>query len=184
MLPALLRLFSWVVLCVGGSSCLVARHPAYWHYSRIPVNRALQPIIKLELQKATLPLGILLLLWETGSKRYQLSLNFVTSTAQYQQFDSIQYQIRTDEDQLLATGSLPFGEQKLYTFPFDPRLPSSRESYLLRCATPAHISMKKQRHALKGTFLLYAVDQTGQPARVRLDTVSLRYQKATLGSFF
>lgn len=183
MFPHALRSWSWLFLCVF-SSCVVARKPNYWHYSQIPVNRATNHVILLDLQKDTLPLGVPLVLWETGGKRYQLSLDFLTSTAEYQQFDSIQYQIRTVENRLLATGTLPFRDGKMRQVPMEPSVPSLPESHLIRCTTPARITLGKQHQSLRGTFLIYALDRHGQPALVSLDTVSLRYQKAKFGSFF
>lgn len=184
MTPHMLRSLSWLFLCVFSSSCVVGRKPKSWHYAQIPVNRAIKPVILLDLQKNILPIGVPLVLWETGGKQYQLSLDFLTSTAEYQRFDSIQYQIRTVESQLLATGTLPFRDGKLKQVPMEPSLPSLPESHLIRCTTPTRITLGKQRQSLRGTFLIYALDRNGQPALVSLDTVSLHYQKAKLGSFF
>ena len=180
----MLRSLSWLLLCVFGSGCVVGRKPTSWYYSQIPANRAIKPVILLDLQKETIPLGVPLVLWETGSKRYQLTLDFLTSTAEYQQFDSIQYQIRTVENQLLTTGTLPFRNGKMNKVALEPSLPSLPESHLIRCTTPTRILLGKQRQSLRGTFLIYAVDRNGQTAIIPLDTVSLRYQKAMLRSFF
>lgn len=184
-MPAyILRLWSWLILCALSSSCVVGRKPTSWHYAQLPANRAIKPLIVLDLQKNTLPLGVPLVLWETGGKHYQLTLDFLTSTAEYQRFDSIQYQIRTGENQILTTGTLPFCTGEIKQVPVESSPLSLPERHLIRCATPTRITLGRQRQALKGTFLIYALNRNGQPALIRLDTISLRCQKAKLRSFF
>ncbi|RTQ52434.1 hypothetical protein EJV47_05320 [Hymenobacter gummosus] len=117
------------------------------------------------------------ILWELGSRRYQLGLEFTADGVAYQQFDSIRYQIRPPGNQLLAAGTLPLRRGRVGRLPFQPSEPLVLERYLIRCATPARLRLGQPRQDLTGSFRVYAVDRAGRPTTLALDQVPLRYNK-------
>jgi hypothetical protein len=186
MSTPVLRMITGLLLAVLSSSCVASRRPAYWSYWQLhsKADQTTQPTILLDLQKETLPLPVPAVLWLIGSRQYQLTLDFLTSTMEYQQFDSIQYQLRTTQNQVLTAGTLPFRRGEVNKVPFEPSMPSLPVRYLIRCTTPARIPLSKQRQPLMGTFLIYAKDRNGQPALVPVDQVPLRYYEARISTIF
>ncbi|WP_460677312.1 hypothetical protein [Hymenobacter coalescens] len=174
----LLHACTWL-LAAFSSGCVAHIRPDSWGHVHRPLEaeRATQPTLQLEVHQKTFPLPLPLVLWEIGSRKYQISLVFTTTLVEHRQVDSIRYQIRTPENQLLAAGTLPFRKGKVRPVPYQQWGPFLLDRYRIRGATPARLPLEKTSQALRGSFLIYAVDRNGQSATLPLHNIPLHYHK-------
>jgi len=173
----LLYTLAFIFFCLANCGCVAVSQRRYWSYSEMPIRPdESTSSIKISLQKESIWLPLPVAMWEIGSKNYQLAIDFHTPTLEYQQFDSIFYQIQTVENKLITSGTLSLLNGQVDTFSM-PKY-SFPAQYIIRCATRPRLRIGNQRQPLMGSFIIYTRNHTGRPTIRNISPIQLRYHKA------
>ncbi len=164
---------TWLVLSLCLSSCYI-RVPRQWQVLN-PVVPA-EPYIDITVRKEGLPLPIPPVLWFAGTtKEYMLDIMVHMAPLDYQRLDSIAYEIRGEEQQVVAAGTLPLLGGEFSFRAYDPT------RYQAQSATKHRVKLGKHRQNLTGTFTLYLTDKQQKVRQLPLQKVPLKYTKARFG---